>query len=58
VEICPSQARIFGDLKNPAPGLENDPLQQFIAKNKVEELKPSLGTGPRLAYAGLDEVVR
>jgi Fe-S-cluster-containing dehydrogenase component len=58
VEICPSQARVFGDLKNPAPDLENDPLQQFIAKNKVEELKPSLGTGPRLAYAGLDEEVR
>ncbi len=55
VEICPSQARIFGDLKNPVP---DDPLQQFIANNKVEGLKRNLGTGPRVAYAGLDEEVR
>ena len=55
VEICPSQARIFGDLKNPVP---NDPLQQFITNNKVEGLKRNLGTGPRVAYAGLDEEVR
>jgi len=55
VEICPSQARIFGDLKNP---VTDDPLQRFITNNKVEELKANLGTGPRVAYAGLDEVVR
>jgi Fe-S-cluster-containing dehydrogenase component len=55
VEICPSQARIFGDLKHP---VQDDPLQKFIAANKVEELKKSLGTGPRVAYAGLDEEVR
>jgi Fe-S-cluster-containing dehydrogenase component len=55
VEICPSQARIFGDLKNPAP---EDPLQRFIANNRVEALKRYLGTGPRVAYAGLDEEVR
>jgi Fe-S-cluster-containing dehydrogenase component len=55
VEICPSQARIFGDLKHP---VADDPLQRFIANNKVEKLKESLGTGPQVAYAGLDEVVR
>ena len=55
MEICPSQARIFGDLKNPVP---DDPLQRFIANNKVEKLKESLGTGPRVLYAGLDEEVR
>jgi Fe-S-cluster-containing dehydrogenase component len=55
VEICPSQARIFGDLKNPVP---DDPLQKFISANKVETLKQYLGTGPRVAYAGLDEEVR
>ena len=55
VEICPSQARIFGDLKNPVP---DDPLKRFMETNKVEELKKSLGTGPRVAYAGLDEEVR
>jgi len=55
VEICPSQARIFGDLKHPDP---DDPLQRFIANNKVEKLKQSLGTGPRVLYSGLDEEVR
>jgi Fe-S-cluster-containing dehydrogenase component len=55
VEICPSQARIFGDLKNPAP---DDPLRRFMSANKVEALKQYLGTGPRVLYAGLDEEVR
>jgi hypothetical protein len=36
----------------------DDPLQRFISDNKVEELKKSLGTGPRVVYAGLDEEVR
>jgi len=35
-----------------------DPLERFIANNKVEKLKQSLGTGPRVVYAGLDEEVR
>jgi Fe-S-cluster-containing dehydrogenase component len=55
VEICPSEARIFGDLKNAGP---EDPIRQFIAKNTVEGLKPHLGTGPRVLYAGLDKEVR
>ena len=42
-------------MKNPVP---DDPLQQFIANNKVEALKQYLGTGPRVLYAGLDEEVR
>ncbi len=33
--------------------MPDDPLQQFITNNKVEELKQSLGTGPRVLYAGL-----
>jgi len=55
VEICPSQARIFGDLKNAGP---DDPIRQFMQKNKVEGLKPYLGTRPRTVYAGLDMEVR
>jgi len=55
VEVCPSQARIFGDLKNP---VENDPLQAFIQKNKVFTLKANLGTEPRLLYANIDKEVR
>jgi len=55
VEICPTHARVFGDLKNP---VENDPLQAFVEKNKVHTLKPHLGTNPRVLYANLDKEVR
>ena len=55
VEICPTQARIFGDLKNLAP---DDPIQKFYENSRVEVLKPYLGTGPRVLYAGLDKEVR
>ncbi len=55
VEICPTQARVFGDLKNP---IEDDPLLAFVQKNKVNTLKPHLGTNARLLYANLDKEVR
>jgi Fe-S-cluster-containing dehydrogenase component len=55
VEICPTQARIFGDLKNPGT---NDPLQEFLSKNKLNTLKPHLGTEPRVSYANMDKEVR
>ena len=55
VEVCPTQTRIFGDVMNPVP---NDPIQQFFARNRVQNLKPHLGTDPRLVYAGLDKEVR
>ncbi|MCF7674806.1 MAG: 4Fe-4S dicluster domain-containing protein [Akkermansiaceae bacterium] len=55
VEICPTQARVFGDLKHP---VENDPLQAFVQNNKVNTLKPHLGTNPRLLYANIDKEVR
>ena len=55
VEVCPTQARIFGDLKNSEP---DDPIQQFYQNNLVTTLKPHLGTEPRLFYAGIDKEVR
>jgi tetrathionate reductase subunit B len=55
VEVCPTQARIFGDLKHP---VENDPLQAFYQNNLVQTLKPYLGTEPRVFYAGIDKEVR
>jgi len=55
VEVCPTQTRIFGDLRNPVP---DDPIQDFFASNRVQNLKPHLGTDPRLVYAGLDKEVR
>jgi tetrathionate reductase subunit B len=55
VEVCPTQARIFGDLMNSKP---DDPIQQFYQNNRVEALKPHLGTEPRVLYAGIDMEVR
>ncbi len=55
VEVCPTQARIFGDLMNPRP---DDPIQSFYRDNRVQTLKPHLGTGPRVFYAGIDKEVR
>lgn len=55
VEVCPTQARVFGDLKHPGP---DDPIQKFYRKNRVQALKPHLGTEPRLLYAGIDKEVR
>lgn len=55
VEICPTEARVFGDLKNPVP---DDPIQRFFEKNKAQTLKPHLGTEPRVLYAELDKEVR
>jgi Fe-S-cluster-containing dehydrogenase component len=54
VEVCPGQARIFGDLK-PIP---DDPIQKFFENNKAQALKPYLGTKPRVVYANLDNEVR
>jgi len=55
VEVCPTEARIFGDLKNPVP---DDPLQKFFEQNRVQSLKPHLGTEPRVQYANIDKEVR
>jgi len=38
--------------------VQNDPIQSFINKNKVNSLKPHLGTDPRVMYANLDKEVR
>jgi Fe-S-cluster-containing dehydrogenase component len=55
VEVCPTQTRVFGDLKNAAP---DDPILQFYQNNRVQALKPHLGTEPRVFYAGIDKEVR
>lgn len=49
VEVCPTQARIFGDMKSGA-----SPLGRFIRMNKVHVLKPYLNTDPKVYYANLD----
>lgn len=49
VDVCPTNARVFGDLANP-----NDPINDFINQNGLSVLKPELGTRPRVMYAGLE----
>jgi Fe-S-cluster-containing dehydrogenase component len=53
VEICPTQARIFGEI-----GLGSSPLRRFLRFNDVSVLKPSLNTRPKVYYAGADGEVR
>jgi Fe-S-cluster-containing dehydrogenase component len=53
VEACPTQARIFGDLKSRASR-----LVRFERMNKIHVLKPALNTEPKVYYAGLDGEVR
>ncbi len=49
VEVCPSQARIFGDFKSPA-----SPLVRLRRMSKIHVLKPYLNTRPKVFYADLD----
>jgi Fe-S-cluster-containing dehydrogenase component len=53
VEVCPTQARIFGDVKSTA-----SPLGRFKRMNKLHVLKPFLNTEPKVAYSDLDGEVR
>jgi len=55
VEVCPTGARIFGDLKSKTP---DNPVRRFVKEKKVQVLKPYLGTNPKVFYAGLDKEVR
>ncbi|MDP3025829.1 MAG: 4Fe-4S dicluster domain-containing protein [candidate division Zixibacteria bacterium] len=53
VEVCPTQARVFGEV-----GLQSSPLRRFLRFNDVVVLKPSLNTRPKVYYAGADGEVR
>jgi tetrathionate reductase subunit B len=53
VEVCPTEARIFGDLKGKA-----DRLVRFQRENMISVLKPDLNTEPKALYANLDGEVR
>ena len=53
VQVCPTQARTFGNLKNP-----DDPVRQRLIDEALQVIKPSLGTKPRVYYKGLREGVR
>jgi Fe-S-cluster-containing dehydrogenase component len=52
-EVCPTRARIFGDLKSKASR-----LMRFTRMNKIHVLKPALNSEPKVYYAQLDGEVR
>jgi len=52
VEACPVDARLFGDMAD----LE-DPVGLLVKQNRMNVLKPDLGTQPMVKYIALDEAV-
>lgn len=52
VEVCPVDARVFGDLNDP-----ESPISAFLRDNRVQVLKPEMGTVPTVYYVGLDKEV-
>ena len=53
VEVCPTQARVFGDVKKQA-----SPLRRLLRMNRVQTLKPELNTEPKVFYSNLGGEVR
>jgi tetrathionate reductase subunit B len=53
VEVCPTGARIFGEVEHRAT-----PLARFMRFNDIQVLKPHLNTRPKAYYANLDGEVR
>ncbi|HYB89875.1 MAG TPA: 4Fe-4S dicluster domain-containing protein [Candidatus Binataceae bacterium] len=53
VEVCPTQARVFGELNTSA-----SPLTRFKRMEMIHVLKPHLNTEPKVFYANLDGLVR
>jgi Fe-S-cluster-containing dehydrogenase component len=52
VEVCPVQARMFGDLND-----KESVVSRFIRDNRVQVLKPETGNAPNVFYIGLDKEV-
>ena len=53
VEVCPTQSRVFGEVKKKA-----SPLVRFKRMNKIRVLKQALNTEPKVYYANLDMEVK
>lgn len=53
VEVCPTQARVFGELKALA-----SPLRRMMRMSELQVLKPFLNTEPKVYYSKLDGEVR
>jgi tetrathionate reductase subunit B len=53
VEVCPTDARIFGNLRD-----KKGDLVKYLQKNQTQVLKPHLNTGARVFYNGLSSEVK
>lgn len=53
VQACPVGARIFGDLNDP-----ESIVNKALDEERIDVLKPDLGTKPKVYYVGLDREVR
>jgi Fe-S-cluster-containing dehydrogenase component len=52
VDVCPTRARVFGDLND-----RSSAISQFVDNNQVQVLKPESGNGPMCFYVGIDKEV-
>ena len=52
-EVCPTGARLIGDLKNP-----ESEIRKKLRKKRVNILKPEFGTKPKVYYVGITEGVQ
>ncbi len=52
VEVCPVEARVFGDLWDP-----ESPVRKILAERRIYVLKPDLGTEPKVYYIGFEKGV-
>ena len=53
VQVCPTGARKFGNMKDPA-----SEVVALKKKSRIRVLKPDMGTKPEVFYIDLDEVVK
>jgi Fe-S-cluster-containing dehydrogenase component len=53
VEVCPTQARVFGEV-----GMRSTPLNRMMRMSNLEVLKPYMNTEPKVFYSELDGEVR
>jgi tetrathionate reductase subunit B len=53
VEVCPTGARMYGNLRD-----KNGPLVKFLKDHNCQVLKPSMNTGSKLFYNALSAEVR
>jgi Fe-S-cluster-containing dehydrogenase component len=53
VEVCPTQARVFGEV-----GMRSTPLNRMMRMSNLQVLKPYMNTQPKVYYSELDGEVR